>query len=105
MIIQPLAQMKICATEYFDVQNIKCVENNKCFMARKRGQNISYEEKYTNGIVKKVYDSYLDTDDKQQEVHELKISYDIKIPDDAAYNEVAYSTHTIYYSEHNESGQ
>ena len=34
---------------------------------------------------------------------ELKISYDIKIPDDAAYNEVAYSTHTIYYSEHNES--
>ena len=67
MIIQPLAQMKICATEYFDVQNIKCVENNKCFMARKRGQNISYEEKYTNGIVKKVYDSYLDTDDKQQQ--------------------------------------
>jgi len=31
----------------------------------------------------------------------LRISYDIKIPDDAAYNEVAYSTHTIYYSEHN----
>ena len=31
----------------------------------------------------------------------LRISYDIKIPDDAAYNEVAYSTHTIYYSEYN----
>ena len=31
----------------------------------------------------------------------LRISYDIKIPDDATYNEVAYSTHTIYYSEYN----
>lgn len=77
MIFQPLAQMKVCATEYFNIQNIKCVENNKCFIARKRGQKISYEEKYTNGIIKKVYDSYLDTNDKQQEVHELKISYDI----------------------------
>ena len=40
---------------------------------------------------------------QMEPAEELKISYDIKIPDDAAYNEVAYSTHTIYYSEHNES--
>ena len=40
---------------------------------------------------------------QMESAEELKISYDIKIPDDAAYNEVAYSTHTIYYSEHNES--
>ena len=32
---------------------------------------------------------------------ELTISYDIKIPESIQYNEVSYSTHTVYYSEHN----
>lgn len=34
---------------------------------------------------------------------ELKISYNIKIPENIQYNEIAYSTHTVYYSEHNGS--
>ena len=32
---------------------------------------------------------------------ELTISYDIRIPESIQYNEVSYSTHTVYYSDHN----
>ena len=31
----------------------------------------------------------------------ININYDIKIPDNIEYNEVGYTTHTVYYSEHN----
>ena len=57
-------------------------------------QNIDDYSNVKNFLI--LFNSYQMEPDDQ-----LKISYDIKIPDDVAYNEIAYSTHTVYYSEHN----
>ena len=59
-------------------------------------QNVSDYSKVRNFLV--VFNRY-----EIQPTEEIKISYTITIPGNIQYNEIAYSTHAVYYSEHNGS--